>query len=120
MLAKLRHKPARRNWRNGIPESRTRQSRKFADKSARRTRGYSRVFSCRQSAYDETFPGRRFFSRPDRKSTRLNSSHVAISYAVFCLKKKKVWPCAQGTVQPLPHVARGSLAMYAAVAVRDH
>src|SRR5690625_6185488 len=25
----------------------------------------------------------------DRKSTRLNSSHVAISYAVFCLKKKK-------------------------------
>src|SRR5439155_15710417 len=28
---------------------------------------------------------------PDRKSTRLNSSHVAISYAVFCLKKKKVY-----------------------------
>src|SRR5439155_25713046 len=27
--------------------------------------------------------------RTDRKSTRLNSSHVAISYAVFCLKKKK-------------------------------
>src|SRR5207253_5705422 len=31
---------------------------------------------------------RRFKGR-DRKSTRLNSSHVAISYAVFCLKKKK-------------------------------
>src|SRR6266508_5173228 len=28
-------------------------------------------------------------ARRDRKSTRLNSSHVAISYAVFCLKKKK-------------------------------
>src|SRR5690625_6912036 len=27
-------------------------------------------------------------ARKDRKSTRLNSSHVAISYAVFCLKKK--------------------------------
>src|SRR5438874_6855243 len=27
---------------------------------------------------------------PDRKSTRLNSSHVEISYAVFCLKKKKI------------------------------
>src|SRR3712207_7928542 len=27
-------------------------------------------------------------SRPDRKSTRLNSSHANISYAVFCLKKK--------------------------------
>src|SRR5439155_1931475 len=28
--------------------------------------------------------------RQDRKSTRLNSSHVAISYAVFCFKKKQV------------------------------
>src|SRR5437868_12715885 len=36
---------------------------------------------------------RTFIARPDRsldrKSTRLNSSHVSISYAVFCLKKKK-------------------------------
>src|SRR5438034_5056097 len=31
-------------------------------------------------------PGR---ARADRKSTRLNSSHTVISYAVFCLKKKK-------------------------------
>src|SRR5207302_11192219 len=30
--------------------------------------------------------------REDRKSTRLNSSHVKISYAVFCLKKKKKKP----------------------------
>src|SRR5699024_12732318 len=29
------------------------------------------------------------FLEKDRKSTRLNSSHVSISYAVFCLKKKK-------------------------------
>src|SRR3989442_6031661 len=29
----------------------------------------------------------------DRKSTRLNSSHVRISYAVFCLKKKKTTTC---------------------------
>src|SRR2546426_10574566 len=28
-------------------------------------------------------------NNPDRKSTRLNSSHLVISYAVFCLKKKK-------------------------------
>src|SRR5690242_21643596 len=34
-------------------------------------------------------PARRWRSRPDRKSTRLNSSHMSISYAVFCLKKKK-------------------------------
>src|SRR5699024_11947849 len=31
----------------------------------------------------------------DRKSTRLNSSHVSISYAVFCLKKKKIDPIAR-------------------------
>src|SRR5439155_25229367 len=36
-----------------------------------------------QSAHWESEPAL------DRKSTRLNSSHVAISYAVFCLKKKK-------------------------------
>src|SRR3712207_7685169 len=30
-----------------------------------------------------------FMPKPDRKSTRLNSSHANISYAVFCLKKKK-------------------------------
>src|SRR5690625_7008313 len=33
--------------------------------------------------------GEEKFDGVDRKSTRLNSSHVAISYAVFCLKKKK-------------------------------
>src|SRR5690349_22346793 len=34
-------------------------------------------------------PARSGVTPPDRKSTRLNSSHVEISYAVFCLKKKK-------------------------------
>src|SRR5438034_6666496 len=34
----------------------------------------------------ETFP---FDQQPKQKSTRLNSSHTVISYAVFCLKKKK-------------------------------
>src|SRR2546426_9343198 len=33
--------------------------------------------------------GRAALSQADRKSTRLNSSHLVISYAVFCLKKKK-------------------------------
>src|SRR5438034_2949638 len=33
--------------------------------------------------------GERGVPDPDRKSTRLNSSHTVISYAVFCLKKKK-------------------------------
>src|SRR5690625_7663292 len=38
------------------------------------------------TAYSRQEPLARL-GRPDRKSTRLNSSHVAISYAVFCLKK---------------------------------
>src|SRR5690242_20889192 len=43
----------------------------------------------------------------DRKSTRLNSSHMSISYAVFCLKKKKVASLmapapANQKAQPLP------------------
>src|SRR5690554_7648899 len=37
---------------------------------------------------DESGPGMRIALMQDRKSTRLNSSHVRISYAVFCLKKK--------------------------------
>src|SRR5438874_11409715 len=44
------------------------------------------------SPYDPPFdlgPFRIELVRIDRKSTRLNSSHVEISYAVFCLKKKK-------------------------------
>src|SRR5690606_39604996 len=44
-----------------------------------------------QAAARVTDAGLRYpvFVKPDRKSTRLNSSHVKISYAVFCLKKKK-------------------------------
>src|SRR5256885_9718307 len=51
-----------------------------------------------QSAFiaKETLTTRHFLIREfinaqtDRKSTRLNSSHLVISYAVFCLKKKKI------------------------------
>src|SRR5690625_2993727 len=50
--------------------------------------GCSRAFSvCSKPALPVMAQARK--SRTDRKSTRLNSSHVAISYAVFCLKKKK-------------------------------
>src|SRR5690348_18007409 len=41
-----------------------------------------RTGRCRKSLFVD-------HSRADRKSTRLNSSHPSISYAVFCLKKKK-------------------------------
>src|SRR5690606_41963218 len=46
----------------------------------------------RQTVYYVDYQGVRFIgldSNQDRKSTRLNSSHVKISYAVFCLIKKK-------------------------------
>src|SRR2546430_13245376 len=39
--------------------------------------------------HGSTTPSRSGLERQDRKSTRLNSSHSQISYAVFCLKKKK-------------------------------
>src|SRR5437870_6622786 len=42
---------------------------------------------CHSHKYDP-IPQRDYDCGRDRKSTRLNSSHVAISYAVFCLKKK--------------------------------
>src|SRR5437870_9130811 len=46
---------------------------------------------CHDAALEHQFDARGVEQRRDvdRKSTRLNSSHVAISYAVFCLKKKK-------------------------------
>src|SRR5256885_8556059 len=43
----------------------------------------------------------------DRKSTRLNSSHLVISYAVFCLKKKKTSQhCCRVTTGTTPHGPR--------------
>src|SRR6266702_7786183 len=49
-------------------------------------------------------------TRGDRKSTRLNSSHVAISYAVFCLKKKTNLICVYMLVE-YTH-AQGDLLQY--------
>src|SRR6478735_8195846 len=53
---------------------------------------YTTLFrSCRPDLHHRLAPGERPDEpeRQDRKSTRLNSSHLVISYAVFCLKKKK-------------------------------
>src|SRR5437870_8364201 len=49
-------------------------------------------------------------ARPDRKSTRLNSSHVAISYAVFCLKKKKK-PTTQSKTYSNPSHTKNSYSL---------
>src|SRR2546427_3672511 len=52
------------------------------------------------SAWRSTlFPYTTLF-RSDRKSTRLNSSHSQISYAVFCLKKKTINPKDDGVPHP--------------------
>src|SRR5690606_41436182 len=48
----------------------------------------NRINSTRNSWYAATRETSASISCADRKSTRLNSSHVKISYAVFCLKKK--------------------------------
>src|SRR5438876_4929217 len=45
--------------------------------------------------------GHQHAERTDRKSTRLNSSHPSISYAVFCLKKKKNKSTAHGRTYAL-------------------
>src|SRR5437773_6308774 len=45
----------------------------------------------------------------DRKSTRLNSSHITISYAVFCLKKKKKRKQTQHR-RPRPRIRRSNIA----------
>src|SRR4051795_11473918 len=46
--------------------------------------------------------------RSDRKSTRLNSSHTLISYAVFCLKKKKKAQALGDAGQPRRHQSRAA------------
>src|SRR5438445_9290189 len=56
-------------------------------------RGHGRSLALQQSNARRRVAGTPdatdFFKLVDRKSTRLNSSHANISYAVFCLKKKK-------------------------------
>src|SRR5438874_9262422 len=53
-------------------------------------RGSFQIFGCGLlHAFERNLVVRGLAVEKDRKSTRLNSSHVEISYAVFCLKKKK-------------------------------
>src|SRR5256885_7982745 len=59
------------NWKRHAPTSRAKRRRKSSTLAI----SYPQLTQCLISG--------------DRKSTRLNSSHLVISYAVFCLKKKK-------------------------------
>src|SRR5690606_39829968 len=60
-----------------------------------------REYGAKNSSHN-VHPGGPFLEIPDRKSTRLNSSHVKISYAVFCLKKKNNGTQEQPTRAPAP------------------
>src|SRR5699024_11820982 len=63
------------------------RAKQLADELAKQSREFKRI----QDTIDPTAAKMRKLSQAarDRKSTRLNSSHVSISYAVICLKKKK-------------------------------
>src|SRR5690242_21497933 len=60
-----------------------------ATNSRRLRRLRARQLGRRGNAAGDGAAAARALSDRDRKSTRLNSSHMSISYAVFCLKKKK-------------------------------
>src|SRR2546428_6798583 len=55
----------------------------------------------------------------DRKSTRLNSSHDQISYAVFCLKKKKKIQPAARQHHPIRHLSHAALGQTATAQARE-
>src|SRR2546426_5226081 len=63
--------------------------RSLIDWKPENTHGRSRQSHAHQAASVERSPRVALRDEQDRKSTRLNSSHLVISYAVFCLKKKK-------------------------------
>src|SRR5947199_1297628 len=80
----------RKSFRNYPPRRKrsTRCHRSASSTSLGQRRLWNTHFNgCGKNARAKASSG--FSSRRDRKSTRLNSSHLGISYAVFCLKKKK-------------------------------
>src|SRR5207249_8949849 len=94
---RLHHHHWFERWRCPTPPARQRNPQSPARSSRHRRRSQLdaqwKIYRApeRSRAADRGFYGSRPIRhhRIDRKSTRLNSSHVSISYAVFCLKKKK-------------------------------
>src|SRR5437899_5264539 len=68
----------RETYENGWHDSSSRLPQRWFRHDPEKRRGALRWNQARRTSIEE-----------DRKSTRLNSSHLGISYAVFCLKKKK-------------------------------
>src|ERR1035441_7495045 len=73
---------------------------------------YTTLFRSRSRTSTACTWRRAFFRRcakvRDRKSTRLNSSHLGISYAVFCLKKKQIKSGGTGDVEAFDTIATRS------------
>src|SRR6266498_5114327 len=116
ITVRARRSSSRRRWSGPWTHARGERAEGNADRRPRPGNGYGRCQSAEPSpgrGVEEHRPrtSRRPGCRPpsasgrsrrnrapcrrDRKSTRLNSSHVRISYAVFCLKKKKKIPKVQ-------------------------
>src|SRR5690606_41959243 len=76
-----------RSKRRNVPSSNEAVSSRSWEPYPSRSRVPLRIASSSQAGVVASW--NRNARRVDRKSTRLNSSHVKISYAVFCLKKKK-------------------------------
>src|SRR5207249_12090616 len=78
---------ARERRRMPIPsEVKVRDARRNRIGPARQSRPVD-IFGGIRRSFHQEFPRNTVDRNQDRKSTRLNSSHVSISYAVFCLKK---------------------------------
>src|SRR5258708_32031949 len=82
-----------RSSRAKIPEEQSMSSESESESARRAREEWERKELCRfverQPESQNRQSSLRSHSSRDRKSTRLNSSHQIISYAVFCLKKKK-------------------------------
>src|SRR3712207_7018994 len=76
---------------DALPICRKVPGRAVATAGAEVTAGQGFLFGRRRERWSSSPPP---LGRIDRKSTRLNSSHANISYAVFCLKKKKLTACS--------------------------
>src|SRR5207248_4179949 len=72
--------------RRAVPRARRPVAERPRDVEVREARAVAREHDVAEVARGRAVDGR---GHRDRKSTRLNSSHRTISYAVFCLKKKK-------------------------------
>src|SRR5260221_2889301 len=76
-------------WPSSSWGSTSSPTRAYANRSKNQAMSATVAASPRKARAAQPVPAARLSRAGDRKSTRLNSSHTVISYAVFCLKKKK-------------------------------